>query len=375
MQWRSADESFDEAVAAGREAVINAATTTAFSITGLSARETWTVRVMATLAGQPDGPSSVEASAAPLPTTAVVRQLDADGNAVDTTHLAYGVLHLGIDFPGVSDAGLAEIDAGDISVRNGAVRALRVAGSGLVLDIDVTADAANLQPSVTVVLPQDLAAAGSNRSETDWDVGYQLNATFQSAVNEPVTGSFEFSIDFFPHVAKGTPGTDPQERVFARDDIVVTNGGVTDLAHAPNPFFDRYTVTVEPDAAFEGMLTVRVPEGAVVALDEPRNYNAEASRSWRVDMPNADAALASLTVAEAADPASTLALAPVFDPEVPDYTARVVHRVDRVTVAAGVRDTGRATVAIVPADADPDTGATGAAFQAFAVSASRGRAS
>ena len=189
-------------------------------------------------------------------------------------------------------------------------------------------------------------------------------ATFASDATFPTKDAFVVTITFSEPVTG-----------LAADEVAVDNGSASGFAGSG----DSYTVTVTPDADFDGLVTVTVPADA--AADTAELGNAEASATFQVDTKAPALAAADAAVVDGA--ALTLTFDEVLDADsVPAGTAFAVTggdaartvtavSVDGVAVALTVDPPAAAgetdiAVAYTPPGAAPLRDAPGNAAAAFA---------
>ena len=160
-------------------------------------------------------------------------------------------------------------------------------------------------------------------------------ATFASDATFPTKDAFVVTITFSEPVTG-----------LAADEVAVDNGSASGFAGSG----DSYTVTVTPDADFDGLVTVTVPADA--AADTAEFGNAEASETFEVDTKAPALAESDAAVVDGA--ALTLTFDEALDTDsVPAGTAFVVTGGDATRTVTAVSVDGRAVALTVDPPAAP----------------------
>ena len=351
VQWKSGSEEFADAAANGREALV-AGAATEYTISGLTALQTYTVRVIAVNTGHGDGTPSAEVSGSPVQAEVRMRRLSAGGGTVidDDTIPVRGSFWMGVAFAGAAEpVGVTEAD---FEVTGGSIDEFfetRSAGVSVYRLRIVVADGV---ASVTFTVREDALEGGRNASASvTYPVGDPLRVTFEADSEAPLRSRMTLTMRTSLAIVEDT-GADQDAFGFSPgEDLTVENGWLDGVSRISSM---EYRFGIVPRGRFEGTLRVRVPRGVMQAEEEEHAFNEEASFEIEVDTLTDDATLASLAVTAAgASGGEPVALSPRFIAAVRSYGASVPYAVETVTVAAAARDKEGRT-AIVPTDADRD---------------------
>ena len=355
VQWRSGMQSFSDAAAGGREAVV-AGDATGYTIGGLTALETYTVRVIATNAGHGDGPASMEQSASPARAQVRMERLRSIGTVIgDDTQPVRALFWMRFWFPGVDDPIGVTVD--DVEVVGASIDEFEVIPRGALQVYYVRMDVDDGVEEVTFRVKENALEGGGNASTAiTYPVADALSIAFETAAVVPLRGRFVLFLNFSEAVrvvlgeGDSSLGFDPEET----GDLTTTNGTLVSYRKVSAT---RYRLDIEPRADFEGRLRVTIPPEVTTSQADIDNFNAAAQFEIEVDTLTDDATLASLEVATPGRSGGSpvvLELDQRFRPALTSYATQVPYATQSVTVTAVARDAA-GTVAFSPADSDTTT--------------------